>query len=153
MTSSLRQINVTDAYDYRVAMPLAMVAILALLFVSIDGHKPLLLKSTSASSSSSKNLVSHEATPVIKAAGQLPALSPNVNSIDLSPNEAPTDIQTFSPQNSLASGSSASNGSAKALQNPNTSSFSANNQPLQTDIQNLINGVPGAINGINLKSD
>lgn len=136
--------NISEAYDTRVAYPLIIVAVLSLLFVDANGHKVLPLKNASNSSSSnSKSVINKQPDTTITSAPILPTLSKTVKTEDLAPGESPLDIQTSSPQNSSAS-DTASPSSGSQLQNTPASSNSSN-QPSVTDTENLINGLTNDI--------
>jgi hypothetical protein len=160
VANSIGRIGISEAYDYRVALPLIVVALFGMLFVEVNGHKSINLKSASVSTSS-KNLVKNAASPNVSSASNLPTLSSTVQTEDLAPGATPFDVQTTSPQSSSSSSASASVNSDTALQNPTSTSGSSgvssspatsqtttsqsSSQASQNEVENLINGTTNEV--------
>ena len=133
--------GVREAYDYRVALPLAVVATLCLIFVAINGHKQI---SLSSAHGVTRNTVSQPVMPV----KQLPraTLSKITPTVDVSAGTTPSTINTTDPQtvNNTGTGDVASS-STSAQTNPQSSSTSTpeDSIPSVGEVNNLISGLNG----------
>jgi hypothetical protein len=153
--------NLSEAYDYRVALPLIVVGAFCLLFILVSDHRTITsLKDTSNVSTSTKAAANEPTMATISASGAQ-TLSPTIQTIDPDTLVTPTTIETATPQSSSNSNTSAGITSGSRLQSATTSSGSSTSttssspttdQPSQETIENLVNGTTSAGIGITNKT-
>ena len=156
--------NISEGYEQRVAVPLAVLAALCLIFILVSDHRDTVSLKNTSGASTSKSLVKPESAPKVNVVNDAQTLNSTVETEDLSPNESPMTISTASPQTG-SSGTSSSTSSGSALQaassaSPSTSSSGSGvssspistSQPSAAEIENIINGTTNAVTNITTKT-
>ncbi len=133
------RIKLSDGYDYRIALPLVVVALIGILFIDLSGHKTLTLQNSSSVHSGNKLLGSQNLV-VRNPLNNITKLGTKTE--DVMPGQSPMTIPTASPQINTPGNSNLGSASQNALQNSGSSGAS---QPTQSDIENLINGTTQAV--------